>query len=101
MTSLALAGASHDVDACESDLLDLLGRRLGEIGSDPTALTHDYRAALGVAGAQHVSVETADARVTGRLLSLSLDRGLEIGEGADTKRWVPLELVRALIPTQA
>ena len=64
----------------------------------PAALARDFLAALEF-GPADVQLQVAAETITGALVSLDFERGLQISACDGRKRWIPLEHIRSV--TQA
>ena len=94
VTSLRLLGCGASVQEVEELALSHLASRLEQIGEDPARIESDFLAGLALAGAI-VRVVTGAGEDRGRLLGLSLGRGLRIS-APHGEISIPLEWVQSL-----
>ncbi len=94
VTSLRLLGSSASVQDVEELSLAQLAIRLEQVDEDPPRLESDFLAGLALAGAT-VRVTTGAGEDRGRLLGLSLGRGLRLS-AAHGEISIPLEWVQSL-----
>lgn len=95
VTSLALLGLDVTVEAAAQAVLARLGARLALVRSRCRELAEDYLLASGLRD-REVVVACGDEVHRGRVRGLSLAEGLELESGADARRFLPLEFIRAL-----
>jgi BirA family biotin operon repressor/biotin-[acetyl-CoA-carboxylase] ligase len=98
VTNLARLGLSTTVDEALRALLDALSSRVTSIAGDPESIADDYVEASGLAAAS-IAVRFGSADVCGRLIELSVERGLLLcreDERCGDEVRVPLELVREI-----
>ena len=94
VTSLRLLGSSASVQDVEELLLTHLSLRLDQILLDPVRLEEDFLAGLAF-GSRDVHVLSAGEEIVGRLVGLSLRRGLRVASTLG-ERILPLEWVRGI-----
>jgi BirA family biotin operon repressor/biotin-[acetyl-CoA-carboxylase] ligase len=97
VTNVEKLGLSATVDDALEAILEALDERLAAITRDPQSIAEDYLDASGLADAV-IAVRFGSAEARGRLLALSLDRGLLLRRDDRTgeEEHVPLELVREI-----
>ena len=91
-TSLANEGVAVEVDDVLSRVWSAFRNRLARI-DDSSQLAGDYAAAARIEGA--IRVRHGQEVTSGRLINLTVERGLEIERG-DSTVTIPLELVRGV-----
>jgi BirA family biotin operon repressor/biotin-[acetyl-CoA-carboxylase] ligase len=97
VTSLALLGVAITPEELLGRLLAPLALRLELCESDAERLAAEYLAASGLAGADVVA-RTADGERRGRLVGLSLARGLTLAQAGGREQSLALGHVQGLAP---
>lgn len=97
VTSLALLGHAATLDEALEALLSALARRLEPLPGDLDVLARDFLEATGLRGAS-VRVVAEDAAHFGRLIELSIERGLVLLGPSGARQVFVLEHVRELTP---
>lgn len=95
VTSLAEMGVRAGLETVRDAVLNELARELGRVRAPATELIADYLAATGLLGGR-IEVESDSGLQAGKLVGLTLEKGLELARDDGTRIVQPIEHVRHL-----